>query len=156
MVSKIGGSVLTKVVDALCEEESYQTVYHMPEHDRPMPSIAALGEFVERLRAVIFPGYFGDSEIRPETMRYHIGGNLDAAYRILEEQILRGHCFSARPMNSTVPTVRPMPSALPRNSWKSCRKFAVCSLLTCRLPTWVTLRPRVRARQFFATPASSP
>ncbi|WP_320173578.1 serine acetyltransferase [Maridesulfovibrio sp.] len=93
MVSKIGGSVLTKVVDALCEEESYQTVYHMPEHDRPMPSISALGEFVERLRAVLFPGYFGDSEIRPETMRYHIGGNLDAAYRILEEQILRGHCF---------------------------------------------------------------
>ena len=93
MVSKIGGSVLTKVVDALCEEESYQTVYHMPEHDRPMPSVTALGEFVERLRAVLFPGYFGDSEIRPETMRYHIGGNLDAAYRILEEQILRGHCF---------------------------------------------------------------
>ena len=93
MVSKDASTMLTKVVDTLCEEESYKTVYHMPEHDRPMPSIPELGKFVERLRAVLFPGYFGDSEIRPETMRYHIGGNLDVAYRILEEQILRGHCF---------------------------------------------------------------
>ncbi|CCO22872.1 serine O-acetyltransferase EpsC [Maridesulfovibrio hydrothermalis] len=93
MVSKIGAPLLADVVEALCEEESYQSVYHMPEHDRPMPSLEALSEFVERLRAVIFPGYFGDSEIQPETMRYHIGGNLDVAYRILVEQILRGHCF---------------------------------------------------------------
>ncbi len=93
MVSKDASTMLTKVVDTLCEEESYKTVYHMPEHDRPMPSIPELGKFVERLRAVLFPGYFGDSEIRPETMRYHIGGNLDVAYRVLEEQLLRGHCF---------------------------------------------------------------
>ncbi|OEU67408.1 MAG: serine acetyltransferase [Desulfovibrio sp. S3730MH75] len=93
MVTKIGSSMLSDVVDALCEEESYQAVYHMPEHDRPMPSLEALTELVERLRAVIFPGYFGDSEIRPETMRYHIGGSLDIAYRILVEQVMRGHCF---------------------------------------------------------------
>lgn len=85
--------MLSDVVDALCEEESYQAVYHMPEHDRPMPSLEALSELVERLRAVIFPGYFGDSEIRPETMRYHVGGSLDIAYRILVEQVMRGHCF---------------------------------------------------------------
>ncbi len=93
MVSKIAAPMLSDVVDALCEEESYQAVYHMPEHDRPMPSLEALGELVERLRAVLFPGYFGDSEIRPDTMRYHIGGSLDIAYRILVEQISRGHCF---------------------------------------------------------------
>ncbi|WP_031481548.1 serine O-acetyltransferase EpsC [Maridesulfovibrio frigidus] len=93
MVTKIGSSMLSDVVDALCEEESYQAVYHMPEHDRPMPSLEALSELVERLRAVIFPGYFGDSEIRPETMRYHVGGSLDIAYRILVEQVMRGHCF---------------------------------------------------------------
>ncbi len=93
MVTKIGSSMLSDVVDALCEEESYQAVYHMPEHDRPMPSLEALAELVERLRAVIFPGYFGDSEIRPNTMRYHIGGSLDIAYRILVEQVMRGHCF---------------------------------------------------------------
>ncbi len=93
MVSKIGSPLLADVVEALCEESSYEAVYHMPEHDRPMPSLEALGELVERLQAVLFPGYFGDSEIRPETMRYHIGGNLDVAYRILVEQILRGHCF---------------------------------------------------------------
>lgn len=93
MIKKYSNATLSEVVDALCEESSYQAVYHMPEHDWPMPSLEVLNEVVERLRSVLFPGYFGNSEIKPETMSYHIGGSLDVVYRLLVEQIMRGRCF---------------------------------------------------------------
>ena len=81
------------VAEMLCGEASYQKVYHRPLHDEPMPSVAALAEIMERLRAVIFPGYFGHSDITPENMRFHIGANLDAVYRLLTDQVRRGYCF---------------------------------------------------------------
>ncbi len=81
------------VAEMLCEEASYQKVYHRPLHDEPMPSIPVLAEIMQRLRAVIFPGYFGHSDITPENMRFHIGANLDAISRLLTDQVRRGYCF---------------------------------------------------------------
>ncbi|MBW2675602.1 MAG: serine acetyltransferase, partial [Deltaproteobacteria bacterium] len=49
---------------------------------------------VELLRAILFPGYFSDPEITPETMSYSIGSNLGKIQRLLPEQIKRGFCFS--------------------------------------------------------------
>jgi len=97
---KKGGSMLQdeniikKVVDELCRPESYDLVYHRPSLQSSMPSIEVLSEIVERLRAVLFPGYFGDSELTPETMPFYIGFNLDKIERLLAEQIKRGYCFS--------------------------------------------------------------
>ncbi|HMM37452.1 MAG TPA: serine acetyltransferase [Desulfovibrio sp.] len=88
-----GRPALAKVVERLCDPASYSAVYHRPLHDQPMPSIPALREIMERLRAVLFPGYFGDSDVSQESMRYHIGANLDIVARLLSEQVKRGHCF---------------------------------------------------------------
>jgi serine O-acetyltransferase len=93
MIKRYTNETLSDVVNALCEESSYQAVFHMPGHEWPMPSLEALSEVVERLRSVLFPGYFGNSEIKPETMNYHIGTSLDIVYRLLVEQIMRGRCF---------------------------------------------------------------
>jgi len=82
-----------QAAELLCEEASYRKVYHRPLHDEPMPSVPALVEIMERLRAVIFPGYFGHSDIAPANMRYHIGANLDAIYKLLTDQVRRGYCF---------------------------------------------------------------
>jgi serine O-acetyltransferase len=49
---------------------------------------------VELLRSIIFPGYFGNSEVKPGTMSFYIGSTLDRAFRMLNEQIKRGYCFS--------------------------------------------------------------
>ncbi|MEZ0576925.1 serine O-acetyltransferase EpsC [Halodesulfovibrio aestuarii] len=84
---------LEKVVEELCAPESYAAVYHRSKHDAPMPSTEALHELVERLKAALFPGYFGDKTVRLESMRFHLSANLDSIYRILEEQIKRGGCF---------------------------------------------------------------
>lgn len=86
-------SPVEQVAGRLCEEASYAKVYHRPLHDEPMPSTNVLIELMERLRAVLFPGYFGHSDITPENMRYHIGANLDAIYKLLLDQIRRGYCF---------------------------------------------------------------
>ncbi|MCG8530403.1 MAG: serine acetyltransferase [Desulfovibrionales bacterium] len=84
---------LDNVVDALCAPESYTAVYHHSKHDAPMPSPEVLFEIVERLKAALFPGYFGDRTVRLESMRYHLAANIDSIYRLLAEQIQRGGCF---------------------------------------------------------------
>jgi serine O-acetyltransferase len=84
---------LEEVADRLCDPASYTTVYHRPLHDQPMPAVKVLREVMERLRAVLFPGYFGNSDITPESMRFHVGANLDAVSRLLADQIRRGYCF---------------------------------------------------------------
>ncbi|XPV76148.1 MAG: serine O-acetyltransferase EpsC [Desulfovibrio sp.] len=90
---KASTSFLDAVVETLCDEQSHRLVSHKPMHDQPMPSITALTEIMQRLQAAIFPGYFDPSEVRREVLRYHIGANLETIYRMLCEQILRGHCF---------------------------------------------------------------
>jgi len=84
---------ISPVVDALCKPESYEDVIHSTSYDVDMPSVEALDEVMELLRAVLFPGYFGPSEIKHIAMRYYIGSYIDRAYRILTEQVRRGYCF---------------------------------------------------------------
>lgn len=87
---------LKDVVRRLCEPDSCKEVCRVPVHDQPMPSIPALTETMERLKAILFPGYFGDSEVTPDSLNYHIGAGLDRVYRLLTEQIKRGYCFLCR------------------------------------------------------------
>jgi len=43
---------------------------------------------------VLFPGYFGETEITPEAMPYVIGSSLLRIQALLVEQIRRGYCFT--------------------------------------------------------------
>jgi serine O-acetyltransferase len=85
--------IIADVVVALCKPESYEAVIHSQEHGRGMPSVEDIDEAVELLRAVMFPGYFGSSDITPETMCSYIEVSLDRVSRIFQEQIRRGFCF---------------------------------------------------------------
>lgn len=87
-------SVLNDVVERLCQPESYQGVYHQPSFGSPMPSVELLGESVERLRSVLFPGFFKESFITPENMAYFIGSKLEKVRRELSRQVERGFCFA--------------------------------------------------------------
>ncbi|HNU92421.1 MAG TPA: serine acetyltransferase, partial [Spirochaetota bacterium] len=86
--------LLESVVGALCRPESYEPVFHGGHHEVAMPSIEALGEIVDLLRAVLFPGFYGHPELKPGTMRFYIGSAIDRIFLILAEQINRGLCFS--------------------------------------------------------------
>ena len=80
---------LDLVVEQLCAPSSLETVLHHPLHDSPMPSLEELGEIMSRLKATLFPGYFGVSCVHVESMRYHLSANLDSIFRKLAEQIRR-------------------------------------------------------------------
>lgn len=84
---------LDGVVERLCHPSSLDAVWHRPAQGAAMPSLDELREIMERLRAAIFPGYFGSARVRRESMRYHLSANLDSIYRKLGEQIVRGLCF---------------------------------------------------------------
>jgi serine O-acetyltransferase len=59
-----------------------------------LPSRDAVIEIVELLRSVLFPGYFGNSELTPDNAAFHLGSTLDRVQRSLVEQIRRGLCFA--------------------------------------------------------------
>jgi serine O-acetyltransferase len=87
-------SVLSGVVESLCAPESYRGVYHQPSFGSPMPSVELLSDIVERLRSVLFPGFFKESFITPENMAYFVGSKLEKVRRELTRQVERGFCFA--------------------------------------------------------------
>ena len=87
-------NVLSGVVESLCAPESYKGVYHQPSYGSPMPSVELLSEIVERLRSVLFPGFFKESFITPQNMAYFVGSKLEKVRRELTRQVERGFCFA--------------------------------------------------------------
>jgi len=103
---------LTSVVEALCGATQGGLAWQGCG-GRLLPSRAQVIEAVEALRSVLFPGYFGVSELSTESMRFHVGATLDRAARILEEQIMRGFCFVCGNYGLNCP---------------SCEQKAICAL----------------------------
>jgi serine O-acetyltransferase len=85
---------LDRVVERLCHPDSLNAIWHNSAEGAAMPSIDELREIMNGLAAAIFPGYFGQAQVRLESLRYHLAANLDSVYRKLREQILRGFCFT--------------------------------------------------------------
>lgn len=90
---------LKETIDQLSREDSYQSVCHRHYPDQPMPSSRTLGEIVDLLREIIFPGYFGDSPTRPGSINYYIGVNVEKLYDLLRQQIYAGLCFDCHYTN---------------------------------------------------------
>jgi serine O-acetyltransferase len=63
---------------------------------QPLPSRNAVIEIVEAMRTVLFPGYFGPSDLTEENLAFHIGSTLDRIRRDVREQIQRGICFDCK------------------------------------------------------------
>jgi serine O-acetyltransferase len=82
------------IVEALCDQcnGDATSVLRGPRR-QPLPAPKIIETVVEELRAVLFPGYFGRSELSAESMRFHVGATLDHLQRTLKEQVFRGLCF---------------------------------------------------------------
>lgn len=89
--------ILTQAVDELSESKSYQGLFHQHKDGEPLPSARVLCEIIELARAIIFPGYFGNSTINSRTITYHIGVNTEKLFNLLSDQILSGLCFASGP-----------------------------------------------------------
>jgi len=81
-----------RIVDA-----SHKLSFHpySPQNCRiELPSRSNCIDIVQRLRSVLFPGFFHFSEFSDEGMIFHVGAALDRIAINLKEQIRRGFCFS--------------------------------------------------------------
>ncbi len=85
---------LKNTIDILSREESYRSVCHRHYPDHPMPSTRILARAVDLIREILFPGYFGESATRPESIRYYIGVNVEQLYELLRHQVFAGLCFN--------------------------------------------------------------
>lgn len=85
--------ILTKAVDELSDSQSYRGLFHQHREGEPLPSGKSLERIVELSRAILFPGYFGNSTINSQTINYHIGVNIEELFSLLIEQIQAGLCF---------------------------------------------------------------
>jgi len=90
-----GSGEIAGVVEELCHLNGPARRVRESPRDQPLPSRDAVVECVESLRAVLFPGYFGTSELTEDNIRFHVGAALDRVRRVLLEQVRRGICFSA-------------------------------------------------------------
>lgn len=86
---------LQSVVDSLCHAET-QGERHSSWNpcNTPLPNPDDVIQVVSLLRSVLFPGYFGRSELSEESLRFHVGSTLDRVLTTLQTQIQRGLCFS--------------------------------------------------------------
>ena len=87
-------SDLSAVVEALCRSGNGMVgPVRRDNHDLPLPSSEVVIDSIEAIRSVLFPGYFGLSEISASSMAFHMGSTLDRVQRTMKEQIRRGLCF---------------------------------------------------------------
>ncbi|HLP03991.1 MAG TPA: hypothetical protein VK152_01055, partial [Paludibacter sp.] len=87
---------LLETVKRLSEVDGFRNVCEEHGQYDAMPSTEVLQEVVQLSRAILFPGYFGDSAVNTHTMFYHIGVNVDRLQLLLSQQIRAGMCFNSR------------------------------------------------------------
>ena len=86
---------LASLVTALCDAGRLtDRATDVCEHRHPLSSRDAVIDIIESLRTVLFPGYFGPTDLTAENMAFHLGSTLDRVRRELHEQIGRGFCFA--------------------------------------------------------------
>ena len=88
---------LAPVVEKLCQAATTElTACPQGTYRLVLPSRDIVIRVVEAIRAIFFPGYFGTSDLRDESLHYYIGATLDRLLHELEEQVCRGLAFASR------------------------------------------------------------
>ncbi len=86
--------LINKTVEQLSDQESYDLVCHEHRLGEPLPSTQKLAKIVNMIREIIFPGYFGDTSLRSNTIKHYMGVYVDELFELLSEQIFAGLCFT--------------------------------------------------------------
>ena len=90
-------AVINKTVTQLSgDEQGLMSPFFFAQNGIPLPSEKELKEIVLLTRSILFPGYFGKSQVYAQTIHYHIGVNTERLYTLLIEQIYAGLCFNVK------------------------------------------------------------
>lgn len=85
--------VFRETIGELANPESYSMVCHEHRQGEPLPSSVKLTRIIDLTREIIFPGYFGSTSLRQETIGHYMGVYVDELYHLLNTEILAGMCF---------------------------------------------------------------
>ena len=85
---------ILETIQKLSQVEKIKNVCHKQELNFPMPSINTLQEIVQLCRSILFPGYFDEAPLNSETLKFHIGVNVDHLLMLLSKEIKAGICFN--------------------------------------------------------------
>ncbi len=83
--------IAEKIIDSCNEQECYIHVDY-----EPIPSQECVIEIIDRLREILFPGYFTRGKLDPVNLRYSMGQSATTLFDMLSEQIglsIRHDCF---------------------------------------------------------------
>ena len=97
-------TVLGTAIGELSDKDSMGGMFHEHRDGAPLPSGPALQEIVGLCRAILFPGFYGNSNLNSKTLEYHIGVSVERLYQLLVEQIMAGLCFTQSPDEPVCPT----------------------------------------------------
>lgn len=87
---------MQRVIEQLAAAKSYNLVCHEHRIGEPLPSIEKLAKIVGMIREILFPGYFGETSLRSNTIKHYVGVYIDELFEMLSEQILAGLCFTCQ------------------------------------------------------------
>ncbi len=93
MSNKEISAVFSSTIKGLIENDGENNMFHHRRDGEPMPSWRVISEAVDIVRAIVFPGYFGESVQEMHTLSYKTGMNVDRVYKLLCEQIYAGLCY---------------------------------------------------------------
>jgi serine O-acetyltransferase len=88
-------SELPRIAENIIENCSDRECYTHIDYE-PIPSKAHVVEIIDKLREVLFPGYFSREKIDPANLRYSLGQSAALLFDLLGEQIcrsIRHDCF---------------------------------------------------------------
>ena len=88
-------SLLTTVATELASPQSLCGLFHEHRDGDPLPSQPELAEAMDLCRGILFPGFYGKSNVNTQNLIFHIGVALEKLYGILCEQIQAGLCFAS-------------------------------------------------------------
>ncbi len=87
---------LNSIIENLSDSSTYNEMFHEPLHGEKLPSVNALVEIVDISREILFPGFFGNSALHADNLKYYTGVNINKLDELLYEQILSGLCFECK------------------------------------------------------------
>lgn len=85
--------IIQQSIEKLTNQDSLERVCRQQAESHPMPSTDVIMKVIKLLRAVVFPGYFGNSDINPENLKQHIENHVHQIHDLLIQQIKSGVCF---------------------------------------------------------------
>ncbi len=96
MVTREFDNRLIQTVKHLSAPETYNVVCYEHRLGEPLPSMVKLQKIIDMVREIIFPGYFGNTSLRPNTIQHYMGVYVDELFELLSNEILSGMCFECQ------------------------------------------------------------